>query len=98
MRTRRQDYSWPRYNSQDYRSDEEECDHCSSQASRSSYGSFGNSFSQSQSSQGSYIYSTPPSRSSDGYGANDRCKRHRRGDNEPYTEEVVSYKRRKPRT
>lgn len=31
-----------------------------------------------------------------GYRARDECKRHRLPDNDPYTEEVTSYRRRKP--
>jgi hypothetical protein len=31
------------------------------------------------------------------YGNRDNCKRHRKPDNDPYSETVVSYRRRKPK-
>lgn len=64
-------------------------------------------FRNTQSSQGSnnsYSYSQPSNGSDHGmgtanadrdlYSPNDHCKRHRREDGEPKTEEVVSYRRR----
>lgn len=74
---------------------EHECQVCEDMASdhdfsiNASYGS--------QSSQGSYVYSTPPFRSAL-YSHADRCHRHRKPDDDPYTERVTSYKRRKPRS
>ena len=64
----------------------------------SSQGSERNSYSfeNNYSSQGSNHAMDTPNPASSLYGPNDHCKRHRVEDGEPKTEEVTSYRRRKP--
>lgn len=53
----------------------------------------------SQCSQDSYSYNHDADNAPNypSYRSNDQCKRHRQQDDDPYTENVVSYTRRKPR-
>lgn len=62
---------------------EDECEACASQGSNVSYG--GNSYNGELDEPNNNVY-----------GRNDRCKRHRHRDNEPYTQQVVAYRRRQP--
>lgn len=80
VQTRRQYHSWVASRGDNYQSSQESCSECASQASQ-------------HSSHYSFDYDSHPFPS---YSANDHCKRHRKPDNEPYTEEVVAYSRRKP--
>lgn len=87
--TRRRDYDWPVYNSQDYAS-QEECEACSQRSSQSS--------APSNNDDGfDFDWDDVPGPSGPRYRANDRCKRHRLRDAEPYETRVTGYSRRKPR-
>lgn len=64
----------------------EECDECSQRSSSNDFMDFSNAYEPDDHANNG---------SSDMYRPNDRCRRHRKPDNEPYTETVVGYKRRK---
>lgn len=84
VQTRRQYRDWIDNGAE---SSQESCSSCSSRESSNSFGD------ASQSSMSSHN----PGHTSM-YSDNDRCKRHRKGDGDPYSETVTTYRRRKPRT
>lgn len=86
--TRRQYADWVNSRGPNYEtSQEEECEECSQRSSQGSQAS--NSFSFGEPETGR--------RSESSYSENDRCKRHRRRDDEPYVHTVSSYRRRAPK-
>jgi hypothetical protein len=76
--------------------DEEECEACSERSSQSNQGSFSYN-GGSQSSQRSSIFEDAPGGGGPSYSDNDRCRRHRKQDNDPKNVQVVSYRRRTAR-
>lgn len=84
VQTRRQYRAWVEDRGTDYAtstSSQDTCESCSQRSDANSYSYEGND-------------DTPQGPS---YRPNDHCKRHRTADSDPYTEDVVSYRRRKPR-
>lgn len=83
VQTRRQYHRWVDERGEDYHTSQSQCSSCASQAS--AHDSF--TFSQ---------HSDHPTEFPS-YSPNDHCKRHRKPDEDEYSEQVVSYHRRKPK-
>lgn len=95
VQTRRGYNRWVATRGDDYQtSQEDQCDSCSQRSEASSQGN-SQSYEFGGGSQASSTMSQITRVSN--YRPNDRCKRHRRPDGDPYVTSVVSYRRRKPR-
>lgn len=87
VQTRRQYNRWVEDRGVDYQSTQESCEDCSQRSQYSDNNDNGFDFERSQ--------ETDMGPNGPSYRPNDQCKRHRKQDGEPKTEEVVTYRRRK---
>ncbi len=86
VQTRRQYNRWVDERGEDYQTSQSTCSDCSQRSEASQHDNdFAHEYQEELN-----------ERNGPSYRPNDHCKRHRNRDNDPYTEEVTTYRRRKP--